>query len=229
MSANSKHRDRQFFIARGVFGLAGAILVALVVFIAVRAGGTASAGESPTIVQPSADLQAAESTTVPLPPESAPGTTAPSVSPSAPASASPSPSKSVSASPSKSSVSPKPSKSSASPKPSVTKTTPPPPPVDELSANCSTNSWNNGFITTVRVTNKGSQAHRFTVTVSYSSSAKVVSGPWSNARTTNGNGGALSFEGNAPLAAGSSTMFGFQGSGTNNVKQSGCSVAVVGG
>lgn len=232
MSIKSKHRDRQFFIARGVFGLAALILIALVVFIAVRAGDTASADETVVMVQPSADLRAAESTIVPLPAKSEPASSAPPVSPSASASASASSSPSASATPSKSSSSPKPSKSSSSPKPSVTKTTTPPPSV-VLAVSCSTNSWGSGFITNVTVNNRGTKAGNYSVSVGYSPNAKIVSGPWSNARATTSSGGQLVFKGNESIAAGGSATFAFQGGRVDrqgaDVRQTGCSVAVAAG
>ncbi len=225
MSANSKHRDRQFYLARGVFGLAALILIGLVAWVAVRAGGPAAAGETPVLVQPSADLQAVESTVVPLPAKSDSPSPSPSASPSASASAS--------ATPSKSSASPKPSKSSSSPKPSASRTTTPPPAI-ELAATCSTNSWGGGFITTVKVTNKSTKASNFSVSVSYSAGAKVVSGPWSNAKATTTSGSQLRFKGNSALNGGATTTFAFQGENSDrnnrgNINQTGCSVAVAAG
>ncbi|MFI1990033.1 cellulose binding domain-containing protein [Actinoplanes sp. NPDC020271] len=227
MSAPSKHRDRQFFLARGVFGLAALILVGLVVFIAVRSGGSASADENPVIVQPSADLQAAESTTVPLEASSAPGAVVPSVAPSASASASvsPTPSKPASAGPSKSSASPKPSKTSASPKPSASKSPEPPASVD-LSVNCKTTSWNGGFITSVTVRNNGDQSHNFQVTIKYSANVRITSGPW-NSSAVNSSGTQIGLRGNRPVDAHGAVMIGFQGDGSGS--QGGCSVAVTAG
>ncbi|BCY05856.1 cellulose binding domain-containing protein [Actinoplanes sp. L3-i22] len=227
MSSQSKHRDRQFFLARGVFGLAAAILVGLVVFIAVRAGGSASAADDAVMVQPSADLRAVESTVVP-----ATGTTPPA-SPSAPVASSASPSASVSASPSKSSSSPKPSKSSSSPKPSVTKTTKAPV-VVKLTVGCSTNKWNGGFVSSVTVQNTGSQPQNYDVTVTYSENVRLVSGPWSNAHAAGGSGTRLTFRGNSAVAPGGSTTFMFQGGPSDShsqarVDQKGCTVGLAAG
>ncbi|WP_436523421.1 cellulose binding domain-containing protein [Actinoplanes sp. HUAS TT8] len=235
MSAQSKHRDRQFFLARGVFGLAAAILVGLVVFIAVRAGGDASASENPVIVQPSANLQAAESTTAPLPSETtpAPDVSSAPISPSASASKSPSSSPSASASssptPSKSSSSPKPSKTSSSPKPS--KTTPPV--VNDLSATCSVSSWGRSFLVNVKVTNRGSQAHNFEVTVSFPDSAKVTGlqgNPW-NAQATSVSSSRVVLRGSAAVGGGGTANPGFIGNkkSDGDFSPTGCSVAVVGG
>jgi hypothetical protein len=219
-------RDRQFLIARGVFGLAGAILVALVVFVVVKAGGSsapASAG-GPVLVQPSADLQAAESTVAP--PTSEPP------SPSLPTSPSASVSTSTSPSPSKSSASPKPSKSSRSPKPSTSRTTTPPASIS-LAATCSINSWGTGFIAGAEVTNKGSQARNFTVTLAFSTSVKITGGPW-NARAATASGTKIVIASNAALGGGGgNTRIGFQGEKTgrssDDVKLTGCSVAAAAG
>lgn len=230
MSAPSKHRDRQFFLARGVFGLAAIILVGLVVFIAVRAGGDASASETPVIVQPSANLQAAESTTVPLESASTPATAASSVSPSASASTSPSASASASPTPSKSSASPKPSKTSSSPKPSKTTT---PPAVNDLSVSCSATAWGKAFITNVKVTNHGSAAHNFVVTVSFPSSAGVTSlqgNPW-NAQPSSVSNNQVVLKGNGPVAGGGSVSPGFIANKNTggDIKLAGCSVAAAAG
>ncbi|GIF12557.1 cellulose binding domain-containing protein [Actinoplanes teichomyceticus] len=229
----SKHRDRQFFIARSVFGLIGAVLVGLVGWIAVRAGGPASADDTPVIVQPSADLRAVESTVAPLLTASAvaAGSPVPSASPSAPVSSSASPSASASTS---ASVSPTPSRSSASPTPSTTsksatpspsRTSPAPTASNDLSATYATTaSWGDGFIATVKVVNNGSQAHDFTVTVSYPSGVGLnLRGAWNGSASASGN--TVTIRGNS-LAAGQSVTVGFQaGKATRErIRATGCAV-----
>jgi hypothetical protein len=219
----SKHRDRQFFIARSVFGLSAAILVALVGWIAVRAGGPAEAGDQPVLLQPSADLRAAESTTAPLL-SASPVTTG---SPTASRSASPSPSASASASatPSKSSASPSPSKTSKSPKPSPSRTSSPPPPPNDLNATYATgSSWDSGFIATVQIANTGSQARDFTVTLTYPSGSGVsVRGTWNVSASVSGN--QVTLHGNS-VAAGRTVTVGFQGGKTtrDKIAPTGCAV-----
>ncbi|GIF07126.1 cellulose binding domain-containing protein [Actinoplanes siamensis] len=223
-TTKSKHRDRQFFIARGVFGLAGAILVALVVFIAVHAGGGAEPSRDAVLVQPSADLRAAaESSALPLVPESTTASVPASV-PGSP-SASPSASASASATPSKTSASPKPSKTSASPKPSVTKTTTAPAAKD-LDVTYSTSAnWNNGFIAALKVTNSGSQPHDFSITLSYpSGSGLAIRGAWNASASVNGN--QIVVRGRSPLAGNSSITVGFQSDKRTNrqLRPTGCTV-----
>jgi hypothetical protein len=216
----SKHRDRQFFIARSVFGLAAAVLVSLVVWIAVRAGGPAAADEQPVIVQPSAGLRAAESTTVPPLAESPVATTSPSPSRSRSASPSASVSPSASSSPS---ASPSSSRSSPRPKPSRTSASPPAP--QDLSATYASNtSWDSGFIATVQITNSGSQAHEFTVTLTFPAGSGVsVRGAWNATAGVSGN--QVTLHGNS-VAAGRTVTVGFQGGKTtrDKIKPTGCSV-----
>ncbi|KUL36738.1 cellulose binding domain-containing protein [Actinoplanes awajinensis] len=224
----SKHRDRQFFIARSVFGLAAAFLVGLVMWIAIRAGGPASADENPVMVQPSAGLRAAESTTLPLvtgPPSAvASPSSSVSVSPSASPSTSPSASAAASATPSKS-ASPTPSKTSKSASPTPARTSPSPAAPKDLSATYGTSaSWADGFIATVKVTNTGTTAHDFTVTLSYPSGAGVsVRGAWNG--SASGSGNQITLRGNS-LAPGRSITVGFQASkgAKDQVKPSGCTV-----
>ncbi|GAA4598101.1 hypothetical protein BJY16_002587 [Actinoplanes octamycinicus] len=213
----SKHRDRQFFIARSVLGLAAAVLVGLVGFIAVRAGGPAEADDTPVIVQPSANLRAAESTTAPRLSGSPVATATPSrpVSPSASASSS--------ASPSKSSASPAPSKTSKSPKPSPSRTTVPPPAPQDLSVTYSTvSSWDRAFVASLQITNKGTQAHEATITLTYPSPVSI-GGTWNARGTSSGNTITLS---GIQVGPGRSITVGFQsGKGTaDRIKPTGCTV-----
>ncbi|AEV81980.1 DNA-directed RNA polymerase II subunit RPB1 [Actinoplanes sp. SE50] len=219
MSTNPPHRDRQFFIARGVFGLAGAILISLVAWIALRAGGSsASAADTPLLVQPSTGLRAAESTVVPSATGTAPVSSGPAVAATSP---------SASPSPSRTSASPKPSKTSASPKPSVTRTTTPPVSRD-LSLSCGINAWNGGFVANATVTNNGSQAHSFRVTFTFSGSVRVLNNPW-NSRATSTSGQTITLVGSSALAPHSNVMVGFSGSADDPRRlRVGCSVAVTG-
>ncbi|WIM97398.1 cellulose binding domain-containing protein [Actinoplanes oblitus] len=222
----SKHRDRQFFIARSVFGLAAAFLVGLVVWIAVRAGGPAEADDTPVIVQPSADLRAAESTTAPLlsaPPSAATPARHASPSASVSPSVSPSASASPSASPSKSSASPSPSKS---PKPSPSKTTVSPPAPQDLSATYSTvSSWDRAFVASVQITNRGSQAHDLSLTLTYPAGVSL-GGTW-NARGSSS--GSTITLGGVSVPPGRTITVGFQSSKTTTSKITPTGCTVVGG
>ncbi|MEU4624264.1 cellulose binding domain-containing protein [Actinoplanes sp. NPDC023801] len=202
----AKHAVRQFILARLVLGSAAAVLAALVVWVAVVAGGSAGAGE-PLLVQPSAALQAAGD---PLPAttpstESAPVPSSPTPSASVSSSASQSPSASASFSPS---AKPKPSKT-----PSRTPSTrpSPSPAANTLAVTYATSAaWRDGFIAAVKVVNNGSAAREWTVTLTYPSSADVeVRGGWN--ATVSASGDTVTIRGNS-LAAGASITAGFQGS-----------------
>jgi hypothetical protein len=231
-----KHSARQFTPARLVLGSAAAILVALVGWVAVRAGGPAVADE-PVIVQPSAlggaDLQAAEGS---LPPviEAAPAPgPSPSGSPSASPSASPSTSPSVSASASPSAASPsaaspsasgKPKKS-ASPKPSASRLPSPSPSAGGLQVTYTTGaSWRDGFIGNVRVVNNGPTARDFTVTITFASGSDLrIRSDWNVAAGVDGN--RVTLRGGS-LAPGASVSAGFQAAkdDDDSSKASGCTV-----
>ncbi|MEV6346930.1 cellulose binding domain-containing protein [Actinoplanes sp. NPDC051851] len=229
----SKHvPDRQYIIARGILGGAAAILVALVAWVAIQAGGPAEAGEGPTLIEPSADLQAQEATAVPL------FSAVPSASPSPSASASATAtatatvatttapaSKTATASPTpkKTSSSPVPEKTSKKPtKPAASPTTQAP---ADLSVSYSNSaSWRDGFIASLGVTNNGSEAHDFTITLTYPSGSGIsLRGSWNASVSASGN--TVTLHGNS-LAAGRSVTVGFQsGKSTNNeVKPTGCTV-----
>jgi hypothetical protein len=211
-----KHSARQFTTARLILGFAAAVLVALVGWVAVRAGGPAAADE-PVIVQPPA-RQAVESAVA------ASVTSAPSVA----ASPSPSPSASLSRSPSPSpspsrKKSPSPSKSSkvpTSPSPS-----PSPSPAGSLQVTYATGSaWRDGFTAGVRVVNNGSAARDFTVTISYASGTDLrIRGDWNASVSADGN--RVTVRG-GPLAPGASVTAGFQVTkgDDDSAKASGCTV-----
>ncbi|MBB4748739.1 cellulose binding domain-containing protein [Actinoplanes lobatus] len=209
----SKHAARQFILARSVLGLAAAVLLALVGWIAFRSGGSAEPGD-PLLVLPTADLQAAEGSLPATSPatESSPVSSAsPSPSVSRSASASPSVSVSVSPSPSRSastSAKPSPSKSTGRPSPSPSRTSSSPAAAD-LSVTYSTSaSWRDGFIAALRVTNNGTSARDWTITLSYpSGSGLELRGAWNATASLSGNTVTLSGK---SLAGGSSVSVGFQ-------------------
>ncbi|WP_204296214.1 cellulose binding domain-containing protein [Actinoplanes campanulatus] len=212
----SKHAARQFILARSVLGLAAAVLLALVGWIAFRSGGSAEPGD-PLLVLPTADLQAVEGSLPASSPatESSPVSSAPSPSPSPSvsrsASASPSASASLSPSPSRSpstSAKPSPSKSTGRPSPSPSRTSSSPAAAD-LSVTYSTSaSWRDGFIAALRVTNNGTSARDWTVTLSYPSGSGIeLRGAWNATASISGN--TVTLRGKS-LAGGSSVSVGFQ-------------------
>ncbi|MFC4070719.1 cellulose binding domain-containing protein [Actinoplanes subglobosus] len=215
----AKHATRQFILARLVLGSAAAVLLALVVWVAVVAGGSGSNGD-PLMVQPTAALQAAGGSL----PAAAPSTESVSVPPSVSVSASPSPTPSASRSPS-ASAKPKPSKSaSRTPSASPSRTTPPPAP-DVFAVSYATSAtWRDGFIAAVSVVNNGGTARDWSVTLTYPSSAGVeVRGGWNATVTMSGDTVTLRGRG---LAAGASVTAGFQGSKGSSAtgKPTSCSV-----
>ncbi|WP_436531535.1 endo-1,4-beta-xylanase [Actinoplanes sp. HUAS TT8] len=112
------------------------------------------------------------------------------------------------------------SPSPSSPSPS---TSTPPVPSGACSATVSLNSWNGGFVATVRVTAGSSGVNGWTVGLTLPSGSAVTS-TWSagNSGTT----GTVSFGNvsyNGQLAAGASTEFGFQGTGTGPTATPTCS------
>ncbi|MFE2757803.1 endo-1,4-beta-xylanase [Actinosynnema sp. NPDC059335] len=83
-------------------------------------------------------------------------------------------------------------------------------------ATVSLNSWNGGFVATVRVTAGSSAINGWTVTANLPSGATVTNA-WNADRS--GNTGAVQFRNvsyNGRLAAGTSTEFGFQGTGSGS-------------
>ncbi|BCJ44603.1 hypothetical protein GCM10010168_14160 [Actinoplanes ianthinogenes] len=79
------------------------------------------------------------------------------------------------------------------------------------------------------MTNTGSSAHNFTVTIGYSTSVRISGGPW-NARAASSSGTQIALASESSLAGGASIRLGFQGeTNDRNLKQTGCSVAVVAG
>ncbi|MEU8235524.1 endo-1,4-beta-xylanase [Actinoplanes sp. NPDC048967] len=93
-------------------------------------------------------------------------------------------------------------------------TSPPPQTGSGCTATVSLNSWNGGYVATVRVTAGSSAVNGWTVNVTLPSGG-AVTGTWS--ATNSGTTGAVSFRSvdyNRQLTAGGSTEFGFQGTGT---------------
>jgi hypothetical protein len=207
----AKHAIRQFILARLVLGSAATILLALVVWVAVVAGGSGGSGD-PLLVQPTADLQAAAGSLPAAAPSAESATVTPSVTPSAGAagSASPSPSAPASASASPS-VKPRPSKSaSRTPSASPSRAASPTPTPDVFAATYSTSAnWRDGFIAAVRIVNNGSTARDWSVTLTYPSSAGIeVRGAWNATAGVSGN--TVTLRGKS-LAGGGSITVGFQG------------------
>ncbi|GAA4924189.1 cellulose binding domain-containing protein [Actinoplanes utahensis] len=205
----AKHAERQFIIARTVFGSAAALLLGLVGWVAIRSGGGPEDGSGqPLLVQPTTTLQAAEGV---LPAVAAPPVESFRVTPSASSSPTPSPSKS-SPSPSPSKSSPTPSQSTGKPSLSVSSSpsrTSPSPVAEPLAVTYSTSaSWRDGFIAAVRVVNNGTSARDWTVTVTYPGSADIdVRGTWNAAVSRSGD--TVTLRGKS-LAAGASVTAGFQ-------------------
>lgn len=222
----AKHAIRQFILARLVLGSAAAVLVALVIWVAVVAGGSGSDGE-PLMVQPTANLQAAQGSLPATAPSTESATVTPSVAPSTSASASASPSTSASSSPSVSaSGKPKPSKSvSRTPSASPSRSASPSPTPDVFTATYSTSAnWREGFIAAIRIVNNDASTRDWSVTITYPSSADVeVRGAWN--ATVSVSGDTVTLRGKS-LAGGQSITAGFQGakSVADAVRPVGCSV-----
>ncbi|MEV4349289.1 endo-1,4-beta-xylanase [Actinoplanes sp. NPDC049596] len=106
-----------------------------------------------------------------------------------------------------------------SPPPTTPTTTPPTsppttPPTGACAATVSLNSWNGGYVATVRVTAGSAAVNGWTVSVSLPSGS-AITGAWS--ATNSGTSGAVSFRNvsyNGQIPAGGSTEFGFQGTGS---------------
>nr|MDT0662841.1 cellulose binding domain-containing protein [Micromonospora sp. DSM 115978] len=100
------------------------------------------------------------------------------------------------------------------PPPTTPPPTTPPPSGGGCSSSVSINQWNGGFVATVRVTAGSSRIGGWAVSVNLPSGATVTN-TWNATRT--GSGTAMRFTNvsyNGSLAAGQSTEFGFQGTGT---------------
>jgi len=97
--------------------------------------------------------------------------------------------------------------------PTASATTTPPPTGSGCSATVSLNSWNGGYVATVKVTAGSSPVNGWTVSVGLPSGG-AITGAWG--ATNSGTTGTVGFRNvsyNGQLAAGGSTEFGFQGTG----------------
>jgi hypothetical protein len=210
----SKHSPTPVSPARLVFLAALTVLVALVVWVAVRAVGPSTADAAgPTVVLPSmptVPVNAAE-------PESPSPTI--SMLPRPSTSATPSPSRKPSTSPSAR------HSASSSPTPHVTRTSTKPVPKATFSATVSTSSsWGGGYVAMVQLTNTGTKAASWSVSVSHGSvSGLRLYGTW-NAQGSQ-QGSTFVFT-SGSLAPGQSASFGYQaGARTRDrLRPSGCSV-----
>lgn len=202
--------------ARLVFLAALTILVALVVWVAVRAvGPTDSQAARPTVVLPSAP-------TIPVG-AAEPDSPSPTIS-LLPPSSSPTPSPSHSASPSPSAKRSA-STSTSSPTPHVTRTSAKPAPKAVFSATLSTSSsWGGGYVGTVKITNTGTKAASWSVSVSHGSVSGLRLFTTWNAQGSQ-QGTTFVFSGGS-LAPGQSASFGYEaGARTHDrVRPTGCSV-----
>jgi endo-1,4-beta-xylanase len=105
--------------------------------------------------------------------------------------------------------------------PPVTST--PPPSGSGCSATVSLNSWNGGYVASVKVTAGSSAVNGWTVGVTLPSGG-AITGAWS--ATNTGTSGTVSFRSvdyNRQIPAGGSTEFGFQGTGTGPGATATCS------
>ncbi|GAA2860788.1 beta-xylanase [Actinoplanes cyaneus] len=120
-------------------------------------------------------------------------------------------------------TSPSPSSPSPSaPSPSASTS---PQPGGACSASVSLNSWNGGFVATIKVTAGSAPVNGWTVSLSLPSGSAVTS-TWS--ATNSGTTGNVTFRNvsyNGQLAAGGVTEFGFQGTGTGPTATPACSAA----
>jgi endo-1,4-beta-xylanase len=103
-------------------------------------------------------------------------------------------------------------------------TTPPAQGGNGCTASVSLNSWNGGYVATVRVSAGSAAVSGWTVGLTLPSGS-AVTGVWSTTNT--GTTGAVSFRNvdyNAQIPAGGNTEFGFQGTGTGPTATPTCSV-----
>ncbi|WP_123606325.1 endo-1,4-beta-xylanase [Micromonospora sp. Llam0] len=103
--------------------------------------------------------------------------------------------------------------------------TTPPPSGGGCSATVSMNSWNGGFVATVRVTAGSSAINGWRVRLTVPSGATVTNA-WNADRS--GNTGAVDFTNvsyNGQVGAGQSTEFGFQASGNGSIPTPGCTAS----
>ncbi|MET8148393.1 cellulose binding domain-containing protein [Actinoplanes sp. NPDC049668] len=225
---SAKHSTPYPLRRYGFIGGASTLLVVMVAWVAVRAVGPTQDEQlgTPLMVQPTIAVAETDNgpTVIPW------GSPAPSGSQSAAPtlsvaqSASPTPSKS-SAAPTTTAprtATPKPN----TPKPTEKATTKPaPPPPASFTARYSVGaSWDRGFVAMVRVTNTGTTARNWTVTISYESRAEVrITNAWNAQLDRQGDTSVLT---GGPLAPGASFSFGFEASKQvrNRIQPTGCTV-----
>ncbi|MFI2713319.1 endo-1,4-beta-xylanase [Micromonospora sp. NPDC018662] len=97
-----------------------------------------------------------------------------------------------------------------------------PPPAGACTATLTTNQWQGGFVTTVRVTAGGSPLNGWSVSVTLPSGSSVTNA-WS--AQASGTSGLVTFRNvdyNRQVGAGGSTEFGFQGTGTAPAGNASC-------
>ncbi len=114
-----------------------------------------------------------------------------------------------------------PAPSSSSPSPSTS----PSLPGGACSATISLNSWNGGFVATVRVTAGSSGVNGWVVAVTLPSGSAVTSTWSAGASGTTGTVTFRNVDYNGQVAAGAATEFGFQGTGTGPTATPACSAA----
>ncbi len=107
----------------------------------------------------------------------------------------------------------------------TTTTTPPDPGSGDCTASVSLNAWNGGFVATVKVTAGSSALNGWKVTTSLPSGT-TVTGSWSaNGSGTTGTVDWTNVAYNGAVAAGQSTEFGFQGTGSGGGLSPTCAAA----
>ncbi|MFI1992956.1 endo-1,4-beta-xylanase [Actinoplanes sp. NPDC020271] len=122
-------------------------------------------------------------------------------------------------------TSPSPSSPSPSPSSPSPSTSTSPQPGGACSASVSLNSWTGGFVATIKVTAGSAALSGWNVSVALPSGSAVTS-TWSATNTgTTGTVGFRNVSYNGQLAAGGTTEFGFQGTGTGPTATPVCSAA----
>ncbi|GID98204.1 cellulose binding domain-containing protein [Amorphoplanes digitatis] len=222
---SAKHSTPYPLRRYGFIGGASTLLVVMVAWVAVRAVGPTQDEQlgTPLMVQPPIAVAETENSPSVIPWSSPAASASQSAAPtlSAAQSASPTPSKS-SARPTTTTASPKPTEK-ATTKPAPPKPAPPPP--ASFTARYAVGaSWDRGFVAMVRVTNTGTTARNWTVTVSYDSRAEVrITNAWNAQLDRQGDTNVLT---GGPLAPGASFSFGFEATKQtrNRIQPSGCTV-----
>lgn len=210
-----KHSAPLLRPSRAAFVAVLAILVGLVVWVAARAASPQQGdGRQPILVMPSVS---------PVPVGAIDSPTSGSIAitlPAAPHSSSPSPTPSPSATSRQPSQSPSTRVPSKSPKPTTA------PPKTVFASVSTTSSWDGGYVGRVLVTNKGTLAVNWTVTVAHAGQDGIqLTATWGASGSQRGTN--FVFTG-ATLGPGTSTSFGYQATkrGGGTLGPTGCSVVV---